>query len=123
MPSDWPSRWKVCSTLWLEAMDSSVAYRPASLDGVEPGHDSIGELVGETDPELAAVIVREQLERLMSTLGVRERQIMYLRFFEELSQSEIAERVGTSQVHVSRIIRRSLERMRATANRAAPDVA
>ena len=45
----------------------------------------------------------------------RERRIIFLRFFEEMSQSEIAEQVGTSQVHVSRLIRASLERMRAAA--------
>ena len=48
----------------------------------------------------------------MATLPEREQEIVRLRFYEELSQSEIAERVGISQMHVSRLLRRSFEQMR-----------
>jgi RNA polymerase sigma-B factor len=49
---------------------------------------------------------------LLSRLPPREREIVALRFFEELSQSDIAERVGVSQMHVSRLLRQSFEQMR-----------
>ena len=50
----------------------------------------------------------ERIQGLLETLDERERTIVYLRFFEDLSQSEIAEQVGMSQVHVSRLLRRAL---------------
>jgi RNA polymerase sigma-B factor len=52
------------------------------------------------------------VEGLLETLPPREREIVRLRFYEELSQSEIAERIGISQMHVSRLLRRSFEQMR-----------
>lgn len=51
------------------------------------------------------------IEALLERLPERERTILELRFFEELNQSDIAERVGVSQMHVSRLIRRALERL------------
>jgi RNA polymerase sigma-B factor len=58
---------------------------------------------------------RVLLEQLMLTLPERQRKIVWLRFFEDLSQSEIAEIVGTSQVHVSRLLREALRGLRAKA--------
>ena len=55
------------------------------------------------------------VERLVARLPEREREIVRLRFYQELSQSEIAERVGISQMHVSRLLRRSFEQMRRSA--------
>lgn len=55
---------------------------------------------------------RDEVGRLLSTLGPREREIIRLRFYEHLSQEQIAERVGLSQMHVSRLLRRSFEQMR-----------
>jgi RNA polymerase sigma-B factor len=52
------------------------------------------------------------VERLMETLSERERTILHLRFFEHLSQEEISQKIGISQVHVSRLIRASLDRLR-----------
>ena len=52
------------------------------------------------------------VERLMETLSERERTILRLRFFEHLSQEEISQQIGISQVHVSRLIRASLDRLR-----------
>ena len=65
------------------------------------------------------VVDRETVIGLLSRLGPRERTILYLRFYEELSQSQIAERVGTSQVHVGRLIASSLAALRATLETAA----
>ena len=53
------------------------------------------------------------IERLVRDLPERERRIIQLRFFEEKSQQEIAEEIGVSQMHVSRLLRRSFEQMRA----------
>ena len=55
---------------------------------------------------------REVIARLLDTLRPRERQILYLRFFDELSQAQIAEQIGTSQVHVGRLISSSLAELR-----------
>ncbi len=55
---------------------------------------------------------REVIAHLLDTLPSRERQILYLRFFEELSQAQIAEQIGTSQVHVGRLIASSLAQLR-----------
>ncbi|HTH07535.1 MAG TPA: sigma-70 family RNA polymerase sigma factor, partial [Ilumatobacteraceae bacterium] len=66
-----------------------------------------------TEGELSQVIDRHLVVQLLDKLRPRERTIMYLRFYEELSQAQIAERIGTSQVHVGRLIASSLESLRA----------
>ena len=70
-------------------------------------------LIGAEDPGFAAAEQRAELARGLSTLPPRERSIVLLRFFEGLTQREIAERIGISQMHVSRLLRRSVESMRA----------
>jgi RNA polymerase sigma-B factor len=72
---------------------------------------SAGELIGGADPGFEQVEAGATLEQLTSILDDRAREILHLRFSEDLLQSEIAERVGCSQMHVSRIIRSSLERL------------
>ncbi len=95
----------------LEALQGAQAYSTVPLD--EPlGED--GEPVariGAEDPAYAAAEERIELARGLRTLNERERRIVLLRFFAGLTQREIAERVGISQMHVSRLLRRSLERM------------
>jgi RNA polymerase sigma-B factor len=96
----------------LEAMQGAQAYSTVSLD--EPlGED--GETVerfGAEDPGFAQAEHRVELARGLDALPPRERSILLLRFFEGLTQREIADRVGISQMHVSRLLRRSIERMR-----------
>ncbi len=99
----------------LEALDVKGAYRPTSLDrpaGVEGESSTIGDLVGEDDPALARREARMTVRSLLATLPERERTILELRFYEDCSQSEIAERVGVSQMHVSRLLKRSFDRLR-----------
>jgi RNA polymerase sigma-B factor len=95
----------------LEALQGAQAYSTVPLD--EPlGED--GEPVariGAEDPAYLAAEERIELARGLRVLGERERRIVLLRFFAGLTQREIAERVGISQMHVSRLLRRSLERM------------
>jgi RNA polymerase sigma-B factor len=100
----------------LEALEAGQAYRFASLDvpkgGSEDG-DTIGEGLGEDDPDLANAESRVVLSPLMAKLPPRQRQIIRLRFFEGLTQSEIANRLGISQMHVSRLLARSVAELRA----------
>ena len=91
----------------LEGLEASSVYSAVSLDGlqgVEP--------TDENDLRTNDVLDRQVLARLLSRLPERERNILYLRYFHELSQAQIAERVGTSQVHVGRLIAASLNSLR-----------
>ncbi len=102
----------------LEAMEAGSLYRLVSLDGSATPDDESGDLaacLGGDDPAFARIEHRDELAELLGVLPERERRIVELRFFESLTQSEIAERVGVSQMHVSRLLTRSLERLRAEA--------
>jgi RNA polymerase sigma-B factor len=101
----------------LEAMEMSTALTPISIDATIGGNDAedgrqLGESIGTDDPNLDRVEMREVLERAMQHLNERERRIMIMRFFEEMSQSEVAKRLGISQMHVSRLQRAALEQLR-----------
>jgi RNA polymerase sigma-B factor len=100
-----------------EAMEMGPAYMPLSLDqpvASGDGQDSrnIAEQIGSPDPELDRVEMRDVLDRAMEHLTPRERAIMAMRFYEQMSQSEIARRLGISQMHVSRLQRAALEQLR-----------
>jgi RNA polymerase sigma-B factor len=100
----------------LEAMEMSTALTPLSIDstvgGPEEGGRQLSESVGGEDPNLDRVEMRQVLERAMQHLNERERRIMIMRFFDEMSQSEVAKRLGISQMHVSRLQRAALEQLR-----------
>jgi RNA polymerase sigma-B factor len=99
----------------VEALAASAAYDHDSLDGptAEGGEVPVVAPAGShVEPETDRVEDRVTIERLMATLSERDQEIVRLRFFEQLSQSEIAERVGISQMHVSRLLRRSFAAMR-----------
>jgi RNA polymerase sigma-B factor len=105
----------------LEAMESSAAYSTLSLsEGPGPDDDGAGPMdaIGEEDRHYEQSEQRITLRTGIQRLPERERAILHLRFFEGLTQSEIAERVGISQMHVSRLIRSSLGRMRRELERA-----
>jgi RNA polymerase sigma-B factor len=100
-----------------EAMEMGPAYVPLSLDqpiGSADGQESrvVAEQIGGEDPELDRVEMRDLLDRAMIHLTPRERAIMAMRFYDQLSQSEIARRLGISQMHVSRLQRAALEQLR-----------
>jgi RNA polymerase sigma-B factor len=100
-----------------EAMEIGPAYMPLSLDqpiasGDGESSRSVSEQIGGTDPELDRVEMRDVLDRAMEHLTPRERAIMAMRFYEQMSQSEIARRLGISQMHVSRLQRAALEQLR-----------
>jgi RNA polymerase sigma-B factor len=100
----------------LEAMEMSSAFTPISIDATTGGDDDDGrqlsEAVGGEDPNLDRVEMRQVLDRAMQNLNERERRIMIMRFFDEMSQSEVAKRLGISQMHVSRLQRAALEHLR-----------
>ena len=99
----------------LEAMEAGQAYRFTSLDAPVPGEDSGGSLaasLGEVDDSMADVEHRVSLSPLIAKLPPRQQKILHLRFFEGLTQSEIASRLGISQMHVSRLLARSLAQLR-----------
>ncbi len=101
----------------LEAMEMSTAYTPMSIDATVGGDGgeggrSLTETIGGADSNLDRVEMRDVLQRAMAHLNERERRIMAMRFFDEMSQSEIAKRLGISQMHVSRLQRAALEQLR-----------
>src|SRR3954469_367799 len=99
----------------LEALEAGQAYRFASLDAPSPGeedNDSMSAHLGQEDEELVDAERRATLSPLLSQLPPREQRILHLRFFEGLTQSEIASRLGISQMHVSRLLARSLAQLR-----------
>jgi len=94
----------------LEAIDAGAAYRSSSLDQLV--ETSPSPAASESASQRTRMEDRDQLARLLEHLPERERRIVYLRFYEDMSQQEIADIVGTSQVHVSRLLRSSLGRLR-----------
>jgi RNA polymerase sigma-B factor len=100
----------------LEALEAAVAYEPVSLDsspGGEEEDDSWAQSIGGEDPNYELVEYGATLAPAMKALPKREQAILHMRFVEDMTQSQIAERIGISQMHVSRLIRQALEAMRA----------
>jgi RNA polymerase sigma-B factor len=104
----------------LEAIEAGHAYRFASLDAPAGGGDedsgTLSSQLGEEDPAMEDIEHRVALSPLLATLPPRERTILHLRFFEGMTQSEIASRLGISQMHVSRLLARSLAQLREQAD-------
>ena len=103
----------------LEAREAAGAYRAVSLDRPRDEDDEdgggIADSVGIDDPGFSVAEDAATVERLMRVLTDREREVLRLRFEEDLTQSEIGVRVGVSQMHVSRLIRQSVARLREVA--------
>jgi RNA polymerase sigma-B factor len=102
----------------IEAMEARMAYRVESLDApAEPGDERVKwRTAGATDDGFDTAEQSAFLSRALSALPDRERALVRLRFEEDLSQSEIGRRLGISQMHVSRLLRRALARMQAIAS-------
>ncbi|MFF5290233.1 sigma-70 family RNA polymerase sigma factor [Paractinoplanes globisporus] len=97
-----------------EARVSGAAYAPGSLNARADGYDGpeVGDLIGAEDPDLGLVEDRASVERLLCRLPERERRILGLRFYGNLSQVEIARELDVSQMHVSRLLSRALTWLR-----------
>ncbi|WP_030927507.1 SigB/SigF/SigG family RNA polymerase sigma factor [Streptomyces sp. NRRL S-646] len=99
----------------LEALESfSTLSLDAELSGDEDGY-SLADTLGAADSAYDVVIDREAAKEGLRRLPERDRAILYLRYFEDMTQSRIADRFGISQMHVSRLISRSCARVRAEA--------
>ena len=97
----------------LEGLDAQQAYRSSSLDELVSGADTtLTDTLGTADAELEKVEYRQTLAPLLDELPERERTILVLRFFGNMTQTQIADRVGISQMHVSRLLSRTLARLR-----------
>jgi RNA polymerase sigma-B factor len=97
----------------LEAMEAARAYSAESLDAPIGAEDtSPKERLAETDERLERLEEWQTIAPAILTLPERERTILYLRFFEDQTQSEIARTLGISQMHVSRLLSRSLDALR-----------
>jgi len=95
-----------------EALESNAAYSTVSLDVTSDTSTSIGDTFGALDEALEGVEYRESLKPLLAQLEDREKRILQMRFFENLSQSQIATELGISQMHVSRILNKVLTHLR-----------
>lgn len=103
----------------VDGLACAQAYTAVSLStpvGVGPPdddtHAEMIDMLGDDDPAMAAVEDRATLRPLIAALPERERQILAMRFFRNMTQSQIADRVGVSQMHVSRLLARTLARLR-----------
>ena len=99
----------------IEGMESSNAYSTLSLDASDSSDDgppSMLETLGVDDEGLEHVEIRESIKPLLEGLGAREKRILLLRFFKNMTQSQIAEEIGVSQMHVSRLLTKTLMQLR-----------
>jgi RNA polymerase sigma-B factor len=104
----------------LEAMQASNAYRTTSLAAPSPGADdeaamTLGDRIGCVEDGFHRAEQRALLSELMRSLTLRERNVIRMRFEQDLTQAEIGERIGVSQMQVSRILRQALSRLRTMA--------
>ena len=102
----------------LEAKQAGDAYSATSLEssrGEDPDAPTLGDTLGSLDGGFHAAEDRATLTTLLVSIPERDREVLRLRFEEDLTQTEIAYRIGVSQMAISRIIRRSIDRMRLAA--------
>ena len=102
----------------VEGIESSNAYSTLSLDASDDtttAPPSMLDAIGIDDEALEHVEIRESIKPLLDRLDPREKKILLLRFFRNMTQSQIAEEIGVSQMHVSRLLTRTLEQLRTLA--------
>ena len=101
----------------IEGIESSNAYSTLSLDATDDDDEMGGSMldaIGVEDENLEHVEIRESLKPLLDALEPREKKILLLRFFKNKTQTQIAEEIGVSQMHVSRLLSRTLEQLRSS---------
>jgi RNA polymerase sigma-B factor len=99
----------------VEGIESSNAYSTLSLDATDDSDDagpSMLDAIGIDDEALEHVEIRESIKPVLDRLDPREKKILLLRFFRNMTQSQIAEEIGVSQMHVSRLLTRTLAHLR-----------
>ena len=106
--------------LVLEALEAAIAYDAVSLDtprtSEEEDGDTYADTMGAIDDRFELIEYTSAIGPTMRALPPRDRLVLRLRFEQDLTQLEIAERIGVSQMHVSRLIRRALKRLRTVAD-------
>ena len=114
-PSELARRLELPVSEVLEGLEAAQAYRSSSLDemlSTDESGTTLGDLLGAADAELDRVDYQQALQPLLAELPDRERNILMLRFFLNMTQTQIADRVGVSQMHVSRLLARALTKLR-----------
>jgi RNA polymerase sigma-B factor len=109
----------------VQAMEMYRAYQTQRLEErreMEDGNDSLalGETIGVVDTDLEAVVDQAPLQQALSTLDERKQKILQRRFFEGFSQQEVADELGLSQMHISRLERAALQQLRTAMNSTQP---
>jgi RNA polymerase sigma-B factor len=103
----------------LEAQEAAASYEAASLDAPTARDDdeaaSLVDMLGEEDTSYELVESRDAIASTWNALPEVERKVLELRFMHDLTQREIGERIGYSQMHVSRLLRRALDRLETAA--------
>jgi len=94
------------------ALDCAAAYTADSLEAPAGEDRTLGDSIGSEDQALVDVELHESLGPALATLPERERRILQLRFYGNQTQSQIAAQLGISQMHVSRLLARTLARLR-----------
>ena len=104
----------------LDAMQAGGAYRAVSFDAPRPGSDedvaTLGDSVGITEDGFERAEERATIARLMATVTPREREVLRMRFEQDMTQAEIGAVIGVSQMQVSRVIRQAIARLRTAAD-------
>jgi RNA polymerase sigma-B factor len=114
-PSELAEHLRIPRAEVLEGLAVANAYRSSSLDERLSGDDdspTLAATLGEEDAALEGVEYRESLQPLLATIPARERRILILRFFGNMTQSQIAADIGISQMHVSRLLSQTLAKLR-----------
>jgi RNA polymerase sigma-B factor len=108
----------------LEAIEAASAYETRSLDAPAPTEDDEGrsyaDTMGRPDERFALIEDCGTVSVALRTLPVRERRILHMRFLQDMTQSEIAEQIGVSQMQISRLLRRALHDLREHAEATPP---
>jgi RNA polymerase sigma-B factor len=105
----------------VEALEAATANSAVSLDlplGPDDDGDSLLASLGAEDESYAKIEYLDAIAPAMRALPERDRRVLQMRFVEDLTQSEIAERIGVSQMHVSRLMRRAIGRLQIVADAA-----
>jgi RNA polymerase sigma-B factor len=114
--SELAAHMKITDEEVLEGLESANAYSTLSLDAGDSGSGDepmpVSETLGVEDEGLEGVEYRESLKPMLEQLPPREKKILMLRFFKNMTQSEIAAEIGISQMHVSRLLARTLAQLR-----------
>jgi len=115
-PSQIAEHLKISREEVFEGLEATNAHHSLSLDYLltdDPDSASLADTLGGDDPELSVVDAREALYPLIKRLPERQQKIITLRFFGNLTQTQIADQLGISQMHVSRLLAKSLDQLRA----------